>query len=181
MKVEATSLPEVKLITPSIYRDFRGYFLESYQKDKWAEASGIEAVFVQDNLSHSHRHVLRGLHYQLHHPQGKLVMVVQGSVFDVAVDLRKSSQNFGKWVGVYLHSDSLQLLWIPPGFAHGFLALSDTVDVLYKATDFYDPSSEYCLRWDDPDIGIDWPLKEPPILSEKDRKGLAFKECQVYP
>lgn len=181
MKVAATSLPEVKIISPAVHKDFRGYFLESYQREKLAEYAGIEAAFVQDNLSHSLHGVIRGLHYQLQRPQGKLVMVVRGAVFDVAVDLRKSSPSFGKWVGVHLNSDNLQMLWIPPGFAHGFLALSESVDLMYKATDFYDPSSEQCLRWDDPDLAIDWPLKAPPILSEKDRQGKSLQACAVYP
>lgn len=181
MKVEATSLPDVKLITPVVYRDTRGFFLESYQKDKLKASAGIEADFVQDNFSHSAKLVLRGLHYQLARPQGKLIMVVQGAVYDVAVDLRKSSPTFGKWVGVHLDSQTPQMLWIPPGFAHGFLTLSAQADFIYKATDFYDPSSEHCIRWDDADLGITWPISGSPLLSAKDQQGKSLHESPVFP
>ena len=168
LRVEKCPLPEVLLITPQVFADDRGFFLETYSERDFA-AAGIKARFVQDNQSRSKRRVLRGLHYQLENPQGKLVRVTRGKIFDVAVDIRVGSPTFGKWVGVVLDDDKKQALWIPPGFAHGFCVLSDDADVAYKATDFYAPSAERGVRWDDPLFGIDWPVKDP-ILSEKDRK-----------
>jgi dTDP-4-dehydrorhamnose 3,5-epimerase len=166
LQVAKCALPEVLLITPRVFGDDRGFFLETYSERDFA-AAGITARFVQDNQSRSKRGVLRGLHYQLEHPQGKLVRVTRGKIFDVAVDIRAGSPRFGKWVGVVLDDEKKQALWIPPGFAHGFCVLSDEADVAYKATDFYTPAAERGVRWDDPLLGITWPIKEP-ILAEKD-------------
>ncbi len=179
MKVIPTAIKDVKILQPKIYEDDRGFFFESYNQKLLLQEAGIKQNFVQDNHSRSVKNVLRGLHYQLQQPQGKLVRVVAGEVFDVAVDLRKTSPTFGQWVGVPLSAMNHSMLWIPPGFAHGFLALTDNAEVLYKATDFYDPNSEYCLRWDDPDLAIDWPLKQP-LLSSKDRAGKSLKEVPYF-
>ncbi len=180
LRVAATELPEVLLLEPVVFRDARGYFFESYNPVALQQA-GIRASFAQDNHSHSLRGVLRGLHYQLPpHAQGKLLRVVHGSIFDVAVDVRRSSPFFGRWAGVYLSAEKPEMLWIPPGFAHGFLVLSDSADLLYKATDFYSPQSERTLRWDDPQIGIRWPLQFPPILSPKDQRGQSLAEAEVF-
>jgi dTDP-4-dehydrorhamnose 3,5-epimerase len=168
LRVEKCGLPEVLLLTPQVFGDDRGFFLETYSERDFA-AAGITARFVQDNQSRSKRGVLRGLHYQLEHPQGKLVRVTRGKIFDVAADIRAGSPTFGKWVGVVLDDEKKQAIWIPPGFAHGFCVLSDYADVAYKATDFYTPSAERGVRWDDPLLGIQWPVEEP-ILSEKDRR-----------
>jgi dTDP-4-dehydrorhamnose 3,5-epimerase len=167
VEVRKAELPGVLLITPPIFRDDRGFFLESFNEAAFAHV-GIDAHFVQDNHSRSGKGVLRGLHYQLHHPQGKLVRVVRGSIFDVAADIRRGSPTFGKWVGVTLDDRELRSLWIPPGFAHGFCALSDGVDVAYKCTDFYTPSDERGVVWNDPLLGINWPV-ENPIVNAKDR------------
>nr|MCU0890415.1 dTDP-4-dehydrorhamnose 3,5-epimerase [Sandarakinorhabdus sp.] len=156
MNLIETPLPGVLLIEPRVFGDARGFFLESWNRQSFAEA-GLDMDFVQDNHSRSSRGVLRGLHYQLHNPQGKLVRVTQGAVFDVAVDIRRASPHFGRWVGYELSADNHRMLWIPPGFAHGFLVLSDTADFLYKCTTLYDPPSDRGIRWDDPAIGIDWP------------------------
>jgi len=182
MNFRSTLLREVVLIEPKLMEDTRGTFMETWEARKFAHA-GIAASFVQDNHSSSRRGVLRGLHYQLHHPQGKLVRVVGGEVFDVAVDLRRSSPTFGRWVGEVLSSSNKRMLWIPPGFAHGFLTMSDQVEFVYKCTDFYDPKSERTLRWDDPDVGIDWPMSQElqPILSDKDRNGKTLKEAECFP
>jgi dTDP-4-dehydrorhamnose 3,5-epimerase len=166
MKVTPTNLPEVLLIEPRVFADNRGHFLETYRAGRYLE-SGIQKKFVQDNLSYSKKGVLRGLHYQLGHPQGKLVWVVTGVIFDVVVDIRKSSPNFGKWVNVVLDSRSYRQLYIPEGFAHGFCVTSDAAIVLYKCTDYYAPQDDWGIRWDDPTLGIDWPVVEP-ILSAKD-------------
>lgn len=166
MEVTRLAIPEVLLITPRAFSDERGFFLESYNANEFARA-GLTARFVQDNHSRSNRGVLRGLHYQLEKPQAKLVRVVRGSIFDVAADIRVGSPTFGKWVGVTLDDERKQLLWIPEGFAHGFCVLSDVADVAYKTTDFYAPAAERGVRWDDPLLGISWPIKEP-ILAEKD-------------
>jgi len=166
LEITPCALPEVLLITPRVFSDSRGFFLESYKENEFARA-GITARFVQDNHSRSIRGVLRGLHYQLEQPQGKLVRAVRGSIFDVAADIRLGSPTFGKWVGVTLDDDRKQSLWIPEGFAHGFCVLSDEADVAYKTTDFYAPSAERGIRWDDPLLGISWPIKDP-VLSEKD-------------
>jgi dTDP-4-dehydrorhamnose 3,5-epimerase len=180
MKVIQTTLPDVLLLEPRVYGDARGFFMESYNKRVFAEL-GLAVEFVQDNHSRSGRNVLRGLHYQIVQPQGKLVRVVRGAVFDVAVDLRRSSPTFGRWEGVELSEDNKRMLWIPPGFAHGFLVLSESADFLYKTTDFYAPEHERCIRWDDADIGIAWPLLGEPILSAKDRQGKRLREAEVYP
>jgi dTDP-4-dehydrorhamnose 3,5-epimerase len=167
MRVTPTEIPEVLLIEPRVFKDHRGYFLEVYQAERYLE-HGIPARFVQDNLSFSQKMVLRGLHYQLGRPQGKLVWVVQGRVFDVVVDIRKSSRNFGKWLSLVLDAQICQQLYIPEGFAHGFCVISDSATVLYKCTDYYDPQEERGIRWDDPVLGINWPVAEP-ILSPKDQ------------
>ena len=167
MQVEPTSLPEVLLVRPDVHRDPRGFFMESFHARKYAE-QGLPEVFVQDNHSRSTRGVLRGLHYQLRQPQGKLVRVVTGEVYDVAVDIRRGSPCFGQWVGVVLSEENQLQLYIPPGFAHGFCTLSDRADFLYKCTDFYAPGDEYGIAWNDPDIGIDWPAMDY-LLSERDR------------
>ena len=174
------SIPEVILITPKVFRDERGFFFESWQQQVFADA-GIQADFVQDNHSRSIKNVLRGLHYQIRQPQGKLIRVIVGEVFDVAVDLRKSSPTFGKWAGAVLSAENFNMLWIPPGFAHGFLVLSDIAEFVYKATDFYAPQYERSIRWDDPQIHIDWPLQgQTPILSTKDANGAAFQNAEVF-
>ncbi|HQJ01257.1 MAG TPA: dTDP-4-dehydrorhamnose 3,5-epimerase [Flexilinea sp.] len=174
------SIPDVILIQPDVHRDERGFFFESWQKNKFAKA-GIDQEFVQDNHSRSSKDVLRGLHYQIQQPQGKLIRAIVGEVFDVAVDLRRSSPSFGKWVSANLSSENFNMLWIPPGFAHGFLVLSDVAEFVYKATDFYAPQYERCILWNDRDLGIDWPISgHEPILSEKDSKGKLFREAEVY-
>jgi dTDP-4-dehydrorhamnose 3,5-epimerase len=169
----------VKIIEPKVFADQRGFFLESYN-ERVFKSLGIETHFVQDNHSCSQRGVLRGLHYQIQQPQGKLIRVLQGEIFDVAVDLRKSSPDFGKWTGVRLSKENRRMLWIPSQFAHGFLVLSETAEVAYKATDYYAPQWERSLLWNDPDIGIEWPQSEELILSEKDRNGCRFSEAEVY-
>ena len=180
MKVTPTAIPDVLIIEPKVFGDARGFFYESFNGRAFDEAVGRHVEFVQDNHSRSSKGVLRGLHYQIQQPQGKLVRVARGAVFDVAVDVRKSSPTFGKWVGVELSEDSHKQLWVPPGFAHGFLVLSETAEFLYKTTDYYAPAHERCIAWDDPDVGIDWPLEEAginaPILSEKDRKGFGLMD-----
>ncbi len=182
MEFERTALSDVVLIRPRVFGDARGYFLESWEQRKLA-AAGIDAAFVQDNHSRSARHVLRGLHYQIEQPQGKLVRVVTGRVFDVAVDIRRSSATFGKWVGAVLSEENHHMLWVPPGFAHGYLVLSDSADFLYKVTDFWAPRHERTIRWDDPEIGVKWPLPAgvEPVLSEKDRDAARLREAEVYP
>lgn len=173
-------IPDVILIHPDVYRDERGFFYESWQNDKFRKG-GIWHEFVQDNHSKSCRNVLRGLHYQIQHTQGKLIRAVAGEVFDVAVDLRKTSPTFGKWVGAYLSAENFCMLWIPPQFAHGFLVLSDYAEFVYKATDFYAPQYERTIIWNDPMIGIDWPIKGvTPILSDKDLKGKLLMESEVF-
>lgn len=181
MRVIPTALPDVLVIEPRVFGDERGFFFESYNRRAFAEATGVDAEFVQDNHSRSVKDVLRGLHYQIRQPQGKLVRVVAGEVFDVAVDLRRSSPHFGKWTGVRLSAENRRMVWVPPGFAHGFLVLSDGADVLYKTTDYYAPEHERCLRWDDPTVGVAWPLAGFPILSAKDRSGLFLDRAEVFP
>jgi len=167
------------ILEPRVFRDGRGYFLESFNENAMA-AAGIKERFVQDNHSYSARNVLRGLHYQVGHPQGKLVRVVTGEIFDVAVDLRKSSPGFGRWEGVTLSGDNFRMLWIPPGLAHGFRVSSDGAHVLYKATDFYHPECERTLAWDDAGVGIDWQLNSAPIVSDKDAKGAPFRDAEKF-
>lgn len=174
-----TELVAVKLIEPKVFADGRGFFLESYNERAFRQL-GIEARFVQDNHSSSQKGVLRGLHYQIQQPQGKLIRVLQGEIFDVAVDLRKNSPDFGKWAGVTLSKHNHRMLWIPPQFAHGFLVLSDFAEVAYKATDYYAPQWERSLLWNDPEIGVEWPVASDLILSEKDRNGCRFSEAEVY-
>jgi dTDP-4-dehydrorhamnose 3,5-epimerase len=181
MEFTNTKLSDVVLIQPKIFEDGRGFFLESYQKERFSVA-GISANFVQDNHSASTKGVLRGLHYQIRQSQGKLVRVIVGEVFDVAVDLRRHSPTFGRWVGEILSAEKKNQLWIPPGFAHGFYVTSERAEILYKATDYYAPQWERSLLWNDPTLGIDWPLVkgESPILSEKDGKGARLSEAEVY-
>ncbi len=182
MIFEPTAIPDVLLIRPKVFGDARGYFLESWEERKFL-AAGINARFVQDNHSHSVSHTLRGLHYQIEQPQGKLVRVVSGTVYDVAVDIRRSSATFGRWVGVMLSEENHHLLWVPPGFAHGYLVLSDSADFLYKVTDFWAPQHERAIRWDDPEIGVKWPLPAgvEPVLSAKDAAAPRFRDAEVYP
>ncbi len=182
MNIIPTRLADVLIIEPKVFGDARGFFLESWNQEKFA-AAGLDLNFVQDNHSRSTQGILRGLHYQIVRPQGKLVRVTQGEVFDVAVDLRRSSPQFGQWVGVNLSGENHRMLWVPPGFAHGFVVLSQSADFLYKCTDFYFPEHERCIRWDDPGIGITWPLAagQMPLLSAKDAAGLAFKHAETYP
>ena len=181
MLIEQTALAEVLVLTPRFFRDERGFFTESYNKRAFAEAVGSDVEFVQDNHSRSTRGVLRGLHYQLPpNPQAKLVRVASGAIFDVAVDLRRSSATFGRWIGVELSADNHRQLWIPEGFAHGFLTLSDTADVLYKTTGYYSPADEGSLVWDDPDVQIEWPLTTEPILSPKDRAAPRLAEAARF-
>lgn len=175
MKIIETALPGVVIIEPKVFGDERGYFLESYQAQRYAEA-GIAGPFVQDNISFSRRGILRGLHFQYENPQGKLVQVLQGEVFDVAVDVRLGSPNFGKWVGVTLSSDNKRQMYVPPGFAHGFVVTSDVALFVYKCTDYYAPQAEVSIIWNDPDIGIEWPFNESPQLSAKDSAGLRLSE-----
>lgn len=180
LKIIPTSIPDVCLIEPQVFEDERGFFLESYNKKKFQEA-GIEADFVQDNHSKSCRGTLRGLHYQIQQPQAKLVRVVAGEVFDVAVDIRKNSPTFGQWVGDYLSAKNKRALWVPVGFAHGFYVTSPEAEVLYKASDFYAPQWERCILWDDPAIGIEWPLHNNlPILSAKDQEGKLLSEAELF-
>lgn len=181
MMFTPTAIPDVVLVEPQVFGDHRGFFMETWHRGKFAE-SGIAADFVQDNHSRSARGILRGLHYQLRRPQGKLVRVVAGEVADVAVDLRRSSATFGRHVVVRLDADRHQELWIPPGFAHGFCVLSDSAELVYKCTDFYDPADEHTVRWDDPDLAIAWPLPAnvTPVLSTKDAAGTAFRSADHF-
>lgn len=182
MQFEPTHLPDVVLIKPRVFSDERGFFLESWQQQEFARA-GIDARFVQDNHSHSVRHALRGLHYQVGNVQGKLVRVVQGAVFDVAVDVRRGSPTFGQWVGAELTAENRHMLWVPPGFAHGFLVLSERADFLYKCTDFWSAGRERAIRWDDPDLAISWPLPtgDRPRLSPKDAAAASFRDSECLP
>lgn len=178
--VTATGLPEVLLVEPKVFGDERGFFLESWNQAAFDRAVGQEVRFVQDNHSRSAKGVLRGLHYQLARPQGKLVRVTAGRVFDVAVDMRRSSPRLGQWAGAELSADNKRQMWIPPGFAHGFLVLSDFADFLYKATDYYVPADEKALAWDDAQVGIDWPLDAAPSLSAKDAAAPRWADCPLY-
>lgn len=180
MQAIASAIPDVLILEPKVFGDARGFFLESFNARVFRELTGLDVDFVQDNHSRSGAGVLRGLHYQIEQPQGKLVRVVRGRVFDVAVDLRRKSQTFGRWDGVELSEDNHRQLWIPPGFGHGFLVLSETADFLYKTTDYYAPQHERCIRWDDPEIGIDWPLAGKPLLSAKDREGRLLADAEVF-
>ena len=180
MQVIKTAIPDVLIIEPKVFGDSRGFFMESFNAYGFREATGLDMEFVQDNHSRSSQGVLRGLHYQIRQPQGKLVRSVRGTVFDVAVDLRRSSATFGHWVGVELSEDNHRMFWVPPGFAHGFVVLSESADFLYKTTDYYAPEHERCLRWDDPSVGVEWPLTEEPKLSAKDEQGKVLADCEVY-
>lgn len=180
MKVTSFTIPEIVLIEPKVFGDERGFFFESFNQARFEEAVSRKINFVQDNHSRSMKNVLRGLHYQIQQPQGKLVRVVQGEVFDVAVDLRKSSPTFGRWVGQVLSAENKHQLWIPEGFAHGFVVLSDTAEFLYKTTDYYAPAHERCLLWNDPVLNIQWPLGIAPVLSAKDTQGKPFNEAEVF-
>ncbi len=180
MKVIATDIPEVLIFEPKVFGDERGFFLESYNQQAFQAATGLSVTFVQDNHSRSAKNVLRGLHYQIQQPQGKLVRVTQGEVFDVAVDVRQSSATFGQWVGTHLSAKNKHQMWVPAGFAHGFLVLSDFAEFLYKTTDFYAPQHECCIRWDDPSIGIEWPLVGEPLLSAKDIQGASLNQASVF-
>lgn len=180
MNVIRAAIPDVLILEPKIHGDARGFFFESYNKRVLADI-GIMADFVQDNHSRSARHVLRGLHYQIRQPQGKLIRVLAGEIYDVAVDIRKSSSFFGKWIGVRLSAESHRMLWVPEGFAHGFLVLSDMAEVLYKTTDYYAPEYERALAWSDSDIRIDWPTEGVPILSERDKAAARLAEAELFP
>lgn len=180
MNIIPTDIPDVLIIEPRVFGDERGFFYESYNQRAMI-AAGITAEFVQDNHSRSARGVLRGLHYQTQHTQGKLVRVISGSVYDVAVDLRKSSPTFGKWVGMELSAENKRMAWIPPGFAHGFVVTSDNAEFLYKTTDYWAPEFERSLLWNDPALGITWPLTGEPTIAAKDAAGLPFAQCEVFP
>lgn len=181
MKLIRCDIDGPLIIEPKLFGDSRGFFMESFNARVFAEVSGTELGFVQDNQSRSSKGVLRGLHYQLRQPQGKLVRVVRGAIFDVAVDLRRSSPNFGRWIGVELNEENQRQLWIPPGFAHGFLVRSDSADVLYKATDYYAPEHERSIVWNDPEIAIDWPAPvNESLVSDKDRRGHSLRQAEVY-
>jgi dTDP-4-dehydrorhamnose 3,5-epimerase len=180
MKVAATAIPGLLLLEPTIHEDERGFFFESFNQKRFEDATGLNIRFVQDNHSRSVKRVLRGLHYQIRRPQGKLLRVTAGEVFDVAVDLRRSSPTFGKFAGIVLSAENKKQLWIPEGFAHGYLVLSEAAEVLYKTTDYYTPEHERCLIWNDPDVGIDWPKDGEPILSAKDRLGLPLSKAEVF-
>ncbi len=180
MIVKKTDLPDVLLLEPRVFPDERGFFLESFNARTWRENVGFLPEFVQDNHSRSRRGVVRGLHYQVRHVQGKLVQAVRGEIYDVAVDLRRGSPTCGKWTAAVLSDANHRQLWIPPGFAHAFLTLSDEADVLYKTTDYYDKQAERCIRWDDPELGISWPLPAAAVLSEKDRGAVPLREAELF-
>ena len=180
MKATPTVIPDMLVIEPRVFGDARGFFYESFNQNAFNEATGLDLNFVQDNHSRSARGVLRGLHYQIRQPQGKLVRVVRGAVFDVAVDIRKRSPTFGQWVGVELTEDNHKQLWVPPGFAHGFVVTSESADFLYKATDYYAPQHERCIAWNDPAIGIQWPQGAAPQLSAKDLLGKPLASAEVF-
>jgi dTDP-4-dehydrorhamnose 3,5-epimerase len=182
MEFEPTAIPDVVLIRPKVFGDSRGFFMESWEERKFA-AAGLDVKFVQDNHSRSARNTLRGLHYQIQHPQGKLVRVITGAVFDVAVDIRRSSPTFGRWIGTTLSADNHHMLWVPPGFAHGFLVLSETADFIYRCTDFWSAPHERAIRWDDRDLNIQWPLPEgaEPLLSPKDAAAKHFRDAEYFP
>lgn len=180
MKVTPTAIADVLLIEPNVFGDERGFFFESFNQRAWLEKTGLQRDFVQDNHSRSVKGVLRGLHYQIKQPQGKLVRVVAGEVFDVAVDIRTSSPSFGQWVGVHLSQQNKKQLWVPEGFAHGFLVLSEAAEFLYRTTAYYAPEHERCIIWNDAELGIDWPLEAVPMLSEKDAVGSSFKDADLF-
>lgn len=181
MHIIQTAIPEVLILEPKVFGDERGFFFESFNARAFGEATGLNPNFVQDNHSRSQRGVLRGLHYQIEQAQGKLVRVSAGEVYDVAVDLRRQSPTFGQWVGAHLSAENNRQMWVPEGFAHGFLVLSEFAEFLYKTTDYYAPAFERCIRWDDPKLAIAWPLQGEPRLSAKDQQGLSFDEADVFP
>ena len=181
MKVTPTAMPEVLILEPRVFGDDRGFFFESFNERKFEQLTGVAAHFVQDNHSKSAKNVLRGLHYQISQPQGKLVRVSAGAVYDVVVDLRQSSAFFGRWIGLDLSAENQRQLWIPPGFAHGFMVTSESAEVQYKTTDYWAPELERVILWNDPDIGIDWPLRGLPMLSSKDSKGAPLAQSDVFP
>ena len=180
MQIIKTDIPDVIIFEPKVFGDARGFFFESYNQRVFQQATGSAPVFVQDNHSRSAKNVLRFLHYQIVQPQGKLVRVTVGEVFDVAVDIRKSSPTFGQSVGAYLSAENNRQMWVPPGFAHGFVVLSEFAEFLYKTTDFYAPEHERCIVWNDPELGIAWPLKDKPLLSQKDLQGVLFKDAECF-
>ena len=181
MQVVSTTIPDVLIVEPKVFGDDRGFFFESFNEAAWQKLTGISTHFVQHNHSRSARGVLRGMHYQIRQPQGKLVRVVSGEVFDVAVDLRRSSPTFGRWFGAFLSAENKRQMWIPPGFAHGFYVTSDSADFLYLTSDYWAPEHERCLAWDDPDIAIEWPLAGTPLVSAKDMCGTRFAEADLFP
>ena len=181
MDVVPTALPDVLIIEPKVFGDERGFFYESYNAREFRGKTGLNTTFVQDNHTRSAKNVLRGLHYQIQRPQGKLVRVSEGEVFDVVVDLRRSSPHFGKWASIALSADNKRMLWIPPGFAHGFLVLSDFAEFLYKTTDYWAPAHERCIAWNDPQLNIAWPLAGAPLLSARDQHGTPFLAAEVFP
>jgi dTDP-4-dehydrorhamnose 3,5-epimerase len=176
MRITPTAIPDVLIIEPNVFSDARGFFFENFNAKIFKHTTGIDVSFVQDNFSRSGKNVLRGLHFQVTKPQGKLVSVLRGAAYDVAVDIRKNSPTFGTWVGATLTEDNHHQLWIPAGFAHGFVALTDRTDVLYKTTDYYTPECERCMIWNDPALAIDWPIDVPPLLSEKDKIGVLLSQ-----
>jgi dTDP-4-dehydrorhamnose 3,5-epimerase len=180
MKITKTAIPEVLVIEPEVYGDDRGFFFESFNQRDWQRGTGMERPFVQDNHSRSIKGVLRGIHYQLRQSQGKLVRVVAGEVFDVAVDLRRKSPTFGRWVGEHLSADNFKQFWIPEGFGHAFVVLSESAEFLYRTTDFWAPEYERCILWNDPDLNILWPIDFLPTLSDKDNKGVLFRDADLY-
>jgi dTDP-4-dehydrorhamnose 3,5-epimerase len=180
MKVQSASIPDVLIIEPKVFGDERGFFFESFNQRSWQETTGLNTSFVQHNHSSSAQNVLRGLHYQIQQPQGKLVRVLAGEVFDVAVDLRKNSPTFGQWAGEYLSAENKRQFWVPEGFAHGFLVLSERAEFLYLATDYYAPEYERAILWNDPDLNIDWPLQGTPCLSAKDSTACSFQDADLY-
>ena len=181
MNIIPTNIPDVLVIEPKVFGDERGFFFESFNERIWQERTGLDVNFVQHNHSRSAGGVLRGLHYQIQHPQGKLVRVIAGEVFDVAVDIRRTSPTFGKWVGKYLSADNKHQMWVPAGFAHGFYVTSDYAEFLYQTTDFWSPEYERCIVWNDPDLAIAWPLSGIPIISAKDQQGNSFREADLFP
>ncbi len=181
MKVQKTDIPDVLVLEPTVFGDERGFFFESFNQQQWQEQTGLRTRFVQENHSRSTKNVLRGLHYQIEQTQAKLVRVIVGEVFDVAVDLRKSSPSFGQWHGVYLTAENKKQFWVPEGFAHGFVVMSEVAEFLYLTTDYYAPEHERAIIWNDPDLNIDWPLQTEPSLSAKDNEATPFKEADLFP
>jgi dTDP-4-dehydrorhamnose 3,5-epimerase len=180
MNVTPTEIPDVLLLEPDVFEDERGFFIETWHRRRFAE-SGIDCECVQDNYSRSVQGTLRGLHYQIRQPQGKLVRVTAGEIFDVAVDIRRRSPTFGQWVGTYLSAQNKRMLWVPPGFGHGFYVTTAAADIQYKCSDYYAPAHERCIRWDDPELAIEWPLSGPPLLSDKDRQASLFAQAECFP